>query len=187
MTKLQLGADKEVWRGQFISVLNQPFTNTVTGKSGNWEVVRRGVKGRIVGIMAVTPEMEVILIRIYRVPLKKYVIECVAGLPDHEGESEIELAKRELLEEVGYACDNITEVVSGPINGGLIADELVYFLGTGARKVADTTHETGEDIEVLKIPRAELELFLRNPLKDTIVDLKLWALIPFLNKLPSEA
>ena len=183
MSKLQFGADKEEWRGKFISVHTRPFSNTTDGKSGHWEVVKREVYGRIVGIMAVTPKMEVILIKIFRVPLKKYVIECVAGLPDHVGESEVELARRELLEETGYACTNITEVVSGPINGGLIADELVYFLGTGATLVAQTAHETGEDIEVLKIPRAELEQFLRNPPKDTLVDLKIWSLLPFLYKL----
>lgn len=183
MPKLRFGTDEKVWEGKFIHVLKRPFENTDSGAMGHWEVVGRSVRGRIVGVMAVTPQMEVILIKIFRVPLGKYVIECAAGLPDIDGESEVALAERELLEETGYACDKLEAVVSGPPNGGLIADEMVFFLGTGARKVAETEHEGAEDIEVLKIPRAELEHFLCNPPDGALVDLKLWALLPFLAKL----
>lgn len=183
MPKLRFEPDEELWKGKFISVQKRPFTNVESGKSGHWELVKREVHGRIVGVMAVTPEMEVILIKIFRVPLKRYVIECAAGLPDQPGESEEALARRELLEETGYACDELAEVVTGPLNGGLIADEIVYFLGTGAKKVAEPEHENAEDIEVLKIPRDGLEHFLRHPPEGALVDLKIWALIPFLAKL----
>lgn len=183
MPKLHIGPDAEAWVGKFISVVIRPFTNVESGKSGHWEMVKRGVKGRIVGVMPVTPAGEVILIKIFRVPLMRYVIECVAGLPDHAGETEEALARRELLEETGYVCDTLEEVLSGPLNGGLTPDVLAYFLGTGARKVAEPKLENAEDIEVLKIPRGELEHFLKNPPDSCLVDLKIWALIPFLAKL----
>ena len=183
MTKLCFGPDEEVWKGKFISILKRPFTNVESGKGGHWELVKREVHGRIVGVMAVTPEKEVILVKIFRVPLKQYVIECTAGLPDRPGEGDAELAQRELLEETGYQCDELTEVVSGPLNSGLTDDVMVLFLGTQARKVAETAHENAEDIEVLKIPRDELEDYLKNPPDGALVDLKIWALLPFLNKL----
>lgn len=183
MTKLHFEKDEEMWKGRFLRVIKRPFTNIESGKSGHWELIKREVHGRIVAVMAVTPEKEVILVKIFRVPLKQYVLECAAGLPDRPGESEVELAARELLEETGYQCDKLEEVISGPLNGGLINDILVFFLGTGARKVAETDHENAEDIEVIKIPYAELEHYLRNPPDGMLVDLKIWALLPFLAKL----
>ncbi|OGZ05440.1 MAG: hypothetical protein A3C93_01060 [Candidatus Lloydbacteria bacterium RIFCSPHIGHO2_02_FULL_54_17] len=182
MSKLLLGPDEEMWRGRFISVAKRPFTNTETGKEGHWEMVKREARGRIVGVIAVTPENEAIIIKIFRVPLNKYVLECAAGLPDKAGEPEIELARRELLEETGYACRTLTPVVSGPINGGLVADEMVFFLGLNAQKVAEPTPEDAEDIEVLKVPVAELPALLKNPPEGVLVDFKIWALLPFLPK-----
>ena len=183
MPKLACGPDELQWKGNFISVWKRPFTNIATGKGGHWEIVKRETDWRVVGIMAVTPEKEVILIKVFRVPLLRYVIECAAGLPDREGETAEMLARRELLEETGYQCDNVKEIISGPLNSGLMADEMVFFLGTGARKVAEPAHENSEDIEIIKVPRDELEQYLRNPPDGTLVDLKIWALIPFLMKL----
>jgi ADP-ribose pyrophosphatase len=183
MTKLRFDKDEEMWKGRFLRVIKRPFMNIESGKGGHWELVKREVHGRIVAIMAVTPEKEVILVKIFRVPLKRYVLECAAGLPDRPGEDEAELARRELLEETGYQCDKLEEVISGPLNSGLMDDVLVFFLGTGARKITETNHENAEDIEVIKIPYNDLEHYLRNPPDGMLVDLKIWALLPFLAKL----
>lgn len=181
MSKLILGKDEELWRGKFIRVSLRPFTNRITGKTGHWEMVIRESKGRIVGILPLTPEGEVILVKIFRVPLNQYVIECSAGLPDKPGETEDELARRELLEETGYACETLIPILSGPINGGLTNDQMVFFLGTGATKVAEPAHENAEDIEVLKIPVATLPEYLKNPPDGALVDFKIWSLIPFIS------
>ncbi len=182
MSKLLLGPDEELWRGRFISVARRPFTNTETGQEGHWEMVKRKAFGRIVGVIAVTPENEVIIIKIFRVPLNKYVLECAAGIPDKAGEPEAELARRELLEETGYAAPEMVEIISGPTNSGLVADQMVFFLGLNATKVAEPAPEDAEDIEVLKIPVAELPALLKNPPEGVLVDFKIWALLPFLPK-----
>lgn len=182
MSKFTFGTDVEMWKGRFMSVWKRPFTNTLSGANGHWELVKREARGRIVGIIAVTPEKEVILVKIFRIPLMRYVIECAAGLPDHPDEDSKALAARELLEETGYQCEKVEEVVSGSLNSGLTDDVMALFLGTGAKRVAEPKLEDAEDIEVITVPRDQLEHFLRNPPDGMLVDLKIWALVPFLAK-----
>ncbi len=55
-----------------------------------------------VGIVAVDPEGQVLLIRQYRHPVGRQLWEIPAGLRDVAGEPPLATAKRELLEEAGY-------------------------------------------------------------------------------------
>lgn len=165
--------------GCFVQLIKRPFINQQTGKSGHWEFVRRKVHGRIVAVVALTPDRQIVLIKIFRVPLNGYIVECCAGLADQRGENETVLARRELLEETGYQCDNLRPIMSGPFNAGLNADEIVFYLGTNARLVAEPQLETAEDIEVMLVPTSDLASFLTNPPNGVRVDVKLWSLIPF--------
>jgi len=55
-----------------------------------------------VGIVAIDPEDQVLLIRQYRHPVGRQLWEIPAGLRDVAGEPPLATAKRELLEEAGY-------------------------------------------------------------------------------------
>jgi 8-oxo-dGDP phosphatase len=55
-----------------------------------------------VGIVAVDPDDQVLLIRQYRHPVGRQLWEIPAGLRDVAGEPPLATAKRELLEEAGY-------------------------------------------------------------------------------------
>ncbi len=55
-----------------------------------------------VGIVAIDPEDQVLLIRQYRHPVGRLLWEIPAGLRDVAGEPPLATAKRELLEEAGY-------------------------------------------------------------------------------------
>ena len=181
MGKLLLGEDVLLHDGRFVQLIKRPFT-TEAGESGHWEFVRRKVHGRIVAVVALTPERQIVLVKIFRVPLNAYIIEPCAGLADQPGEDEVVLARRELLEETGYQCDDLRPIMAGPFNAGLNADEIVFYFGTNARLVAKPQLEAAEDIEVVLVPVNDLIHFLTNPPNGVKVDVKLWSLVHFLGQ-----
>lgn len=179
---LRFGKDKIVYNGRFMQTICRPFINTKTKERGVWELVRRKTYGRIVAVEAITTERRIILTKIYRVPPKAWVIEAPAGLADKKGESDEALARRELLEETGYSVKRLKPIMAGYFNAGMLEDELVYFLGTGAKKVQEPEHEDAEDIEVITVPISRFERFLKHPPEGMKIDLKLHALVPFLKR-----
>src|SRR5687768_1645409 len=109
-------------------------------KRGRWEYVDRiNAQGAAV-IVAVTPENKVLLIEQYRAPLDRTVIEMPAGLVGDEGDAHEHFAvaaKRELLEETGYECEEMIEVAHGPPTPGLATELITFFVALGLRKVND--------------------------------------------------
>jgi ADP-ribose pyrophosphatase len=87
------------------------------------------------------------------------LLEIPAGTLDVEGESELECARRELAEEVGLAAETWTELHSIYASPGYLSEKLTIFEATG---LAETSGEAddGEEIEVVRLPLAELDAAL---------------------------
>lgn len=181
MTAIRIGRDEVAFSGRYIQVIRRHFFDR-GGSKGVWEVVKRKTYGRIVAVVPVTPAREVILVSIYRIPLKSRVIEMCAGLMDKKGESETELARRELLEETGYAVGEMEKIAAGPFNAGLLADEMAVYAGFDAKKVQAPHLEGAEDIRVLKVPLRKMHAFLSNPPRGVKIDLKLFGVTYLLEK-----
>ena len=64
-----------------------------------------------VNIIAITTEGEMVMIRQYRHGFDQVLVELCAGVVEH-GEAPIEAARRELLEETGYAGGEWREVMT---------------------------------------------------------------------------
>lgn len=171
--------DELVFDGQFIQVIRRHFVGP-SGHPGIWELVRRKTFGRIVAMAAITEERELILIKIFRIPAKGYVLELPAGLMDREGVSEEALAKRELLEETGYRVAVAELLYAGPFNSGLLADEIAVYLGVHAKKAREPLLEGAEEVEVVKAPLDRLLEYLTS--QRIKVDAKIAAVTPFLQK-----
>lgn len=167
--------DTVVYDGQFIQTIRRSFIRH--GQTLTWEMVRRKVFGHVVAVAAVTPKLEIILIKIWRVPLLDYVFELPAGLMDKPNESEGDCARRELLEETGYETDPLCEIIRGPFNAGLTSDEVVHFCGLNARPAQDPCHEKEEEIEVIKMPLQDMESFLYSGRHR--VDVKIACVLPY--------
>ena len=178
MPKIKIKKDRVAFEGKFISLIIREFIG-VHGTRGQWEMVDRRVFGDVVAIAAVTAQNELIVEKIYRMPVKKYAIELPAGLADRKNESSRALARRELLEETGYAADKFTRMARGVFNAARDNDRMSVFLAENARKVREPDHENAEDITVLKIPLSRLYHFLTHPPKNSEVDLKLFG-VPYL-------
>ncbi|MEK7585133.1 MAG: NUDIX hydrolase [Patescibacteria group bacterium] len=180
---LTVGPDQVLHRGQFLTLMQRPFLDSRSSRCGHWEYVERKNKGRVVTVVGITEQDELILTKTLRLPFGREgepVLEFCAGLPDREGECEVDLARRELLEETGYVCKNICPLVSGVISAGLTSDEMAIYVGTGATKVQAPKLEPAEVIEVVLVPKTKFRALLSDPPDGLKVDLKLWALLPLL-------
>ncbi len=129
-------------------------------RTGTWDYVRRPNSNACVGILAITPEDEVVIIEQFRIPVGKTVIEIPAGLvgdePEFAGESLAETARRELAEETGFAATEVREILASPTSGGMTPEITHLFLATGLTRISNGGGIAGEDITVHLIPLKEL-------------------------------
>ncbi len=175
---MKILSEKKVFNGKFIKVLERKFL-TNEGKKGKWEMVKR--KDAVM-VFALTKKKEVILEKIYRVPLKSFSLELPAGVLDKKGESKKKAAKRELLEETGYLAKRIIFVKSAPFNPGLESTQLFIFFAPDVQYLGKKKSEDVEEIEIIKVPLKKFFDFLLNPPFKIKVDLAIFAILPLLAK-----
>ncbi len=130
----------------------------------DWEFASRPNATGVVGIFALTPQQEVILVEQYRRPVQSPVLEICAGLigdeAAHATEAIIDCAQRELLEETGYTPGKITHLLSSPTSAGM-TDEITHlFLAEDCQKTASGGGVGGEDITTHLVPIQELSSYL---------------------------
>lgn len=174
--KIKITRDEVVYDGKYIRTIRRHF-KTQSGSKKFWEMVKRKVFRRIIGVVAITPKNEIILVKIYRIPIKKYVIEPIMGLTDRKGESEKTAVRRELLEETGYAAKKIIKLGVGPHNSGLSGSEVALYVALNAKKIKKPMLEDSEDISTIKIPASRVISFLYHPPKKTAVDIKVFGIL----------
>jgi ADP-ribose pyrophosphatase len=130
-----------------------------------WEYAERvGVPG-IALIIAVTDAGELVLNEQYRIPVQRRVIELPAGLvgdqPESAGEALAEGARRELLEETGFAATTMTMLSAGPPSAGITNEILTLFQASGLRRVAAGGGVDGEGITAHLVPLPQVRDWLR--------------------------
>lgn len=115
-----------------------------------------------VNMVAVTENGEFILVRQYRHGIGDFVLEIPGGVID-PGEEAIEAARREMLEETGYAFESVQELVSLYPNPATSNNMTATFLMTGGRKVQEQDLDDQEEIDViLVLPEKAKTLVLEN-------------------------
>ena len=166
-----------LWTGTFLRTVLISYDahcNSINAVgTRQWEAVERVNCSGIVGIVPLTDEGEVILIRQYRPPLDGPVVELPAGLCDF-GESMEEAAGRELIEETGYAAGRLRFLIKGPMSSGSSSEMLSVFVATELEYVGIGKRDETENIEVLKVPVKGLAVALLEMQADgSIIDLKI--------------
>lgn len=147
---------------------------------GHWDFVVRPHSDRCVGILAITPEEEIVLIEQFRIPIQKHVIEIPAGIvgdeEEHLGESLAETAKRELLEETGYRAGHMEELIATPTSAGLTSEFIHLFQATDLVREQAGGGTAAEEITVHHVPLANLRQWLRDQeAAGKVVDFKIHA------------
>ena len=155
-------------------------------KRGKWEFAERTRDGRAVAVVAVTDKGNLLLVEQDRPAIGSRAIELPAGMvgdtDEFAGESMAVAAERELLEETGYACEQMTMLASGPPSPGAIDETIAFFRATGLRRVDAGGGDDSEDIVVHEVPVDRVETFLREREADGLaVDCKVWAGLYFVS------
>jgi ADP-ribose pyrophosphatase len=154
---------------------------------GRWEYVERCKAKAGVVIVALTPEDKLVLVEQFRIPVHARVIEFPAGLAgdlqEHQ-EEELEVAaRRELLEETGYASDQWQCLTDpGPPSAGLSNELVVFFRARNLHKVAAGGGEESEAITVHEVALRDLMEWLEHQARQgVLIDPKIYAGLYFLN------
>ena len=177
----KLISKKTVYEGKFLRfVLNKYLDSSHIERE--WESFERiNCKG-IVVIVPVTREKEFLLIKQFRPPVNNYVIEFPAGLND-KGESLVDAAQRELIEETGYHAQEMIFLAEGPASSGASGEVLTAFLAKESEFKGIGNRDETEEIEVIKVPFPDIEsrLSLLGS-EGNAIDLKIYGLIELAKK-----
>ncbi len=164
------GGEKEVLaEGKFVRFV----------RKGRWEYCESVASGAA-AILGVTDEGEVLLVEQFRPAVGRRVIELPAGIVgDHEadpGEESIEAARRELLEETGYAAGEMRFLGSGPSSAGITAEIVDLFFASKLEKEHEGGGVGSEDIAVHAVPWKEVREWLAARRSEgEVVDLRVYS------------
>jgi len=159
---------KQVFDGEHLLVLERD----------GWQFAERKKGKSAVVIIAVTDDDRVILVEQFRRPVNARVIDFPAGLVgDEDGHDDpAETAKRELLEETGYACARVERLTSGPTSPGITSETVAFYAASGLEQRGAGGGVGGEDISAHRIPRnAVADWLKRKNGEGVLIDVKVWA------------
>lgn len=159
--------DELVHRGYIWNVVSGSFEDP-DGRPFTRDIVRSP------GAVAVVPVLEdgdghqVVLLRQYRAAFDTSIIEVPAGMRDVPGEAPEDTARRELIEESGYAAGNLVELHQFLPSPGMTDAVLHVYLATDLTRVERCTQGPEEDhMDVILVSLVEaVEMVIRGEIRD---------------------
>jgi ADP-ribose pyrophosphatase len=130
-----------VWQGRRVAMERRRFRDP-TGTVFDREFM---VHPGAVGVIAVDEVGVVTLVRQYRGPMGRTVLEMPAGTCDVEGEPAETTARRELAEEVGLVAEQLELLAPLPVSPGVSNQVTTVYLATGLSQ-CDTDREGPEEL-----------------------------------------
>ena len=106
-------------------------------------------------MMAVDGRDRILLVRQYRLPARQYLWELPAGRVD-EGETPLQAAKRELVEETGYRARSWKKLAEFYPSPGFLAEKMTIYIATGLTEGVQTPMED-ERIQTRWFSAAEID------------------------------
>lgn len=167
-------SSEEIYDGKIVH-LYKDVVRLVNGRNAVREVVR--VPGAV-AIVALTDEGEALMVRQYRYPFGRALLEVPAGKLD-PGESPEDCARRELSEETGAAAKTLTRIGNYYPSVAILDENIRLFVAKG---LTFGSAHTDED-EFLNLERIPLKTLVEMVLRGEICDgktqaalLKVWCL-----------
>jgi len=181
---MRVTGKRTVFEGQYLRIVEKAV-NSKDGTERAWETVERtNVHGSgAVVIVALTKDGDLLFEKNWRAPIESCVIQFPAGLTDVEGESEEEAARRELLEETGYAATELIPVFLSPLSSALTGTRAMHFFAPDVEFVGKPASKDDiEEIEVLKVPVGEADEFMLSLPDGIELDLRVPGILWLLRK-----
>jgi ADP-ribose pyrophosphatase len=110
-------------------------------------------------VVALTEDQQVLVVRQYRPALERYTLELPSGIVD-PGETPLEAARRELLEETGYQAAAIEDLGPTLPDTGRLGNRIFTCFAAGVKRIPEHTAEEG--IEVMTWPLDQLAHAIRD-------------------------
>ena len=127
-----------------------------------------------VNIIAITKDGQMVLERQYRHALGKTCYELPCGVIE-DGETPLEAAKRELLEETGFSGGEWQEWMTLSPNPATSTNLAHSFLATGVEKVSGQHLDATEDIDVFLLDQDYVrDLLQNNQILQALMAAPLW-------------
>ena len=186
--KVRIDRSETLFSGKFLSC-RKIFYTDARGIARHWEAVDRtgnpGCAHAVFIIARIMPDNEVVLIRQFRPPAGKLMVEFPAGLID-PGETPEATAVRELYEETGFEGKVISCTAGGYSSPGMTGESIVLAAmeidGTQypGGMIPQNHQEESENIEVFRIKTGELAEFVKKmEAEDCGIDSKIYTALTF--------
>ena len=149
---------ERLYEGAVIS-LRHDRIRLPSGRSTTRDVVEhRGA----VSIVAVTADGHLLMVRQFRYPVERPLLECPAGVLE-PGEPPIETARRELLEETGYRAASLREIKRFYSSAGYSTEQITLVFAEGC-ELSDEEAAADEDegIELEQWPLDQIDTLIRD-------------------------
>jgi ADP-ribose pyrophosphatase len=138
-------SSKEIFKGKILSL----YFDKVKLPNGKIATREKVTHPGAVAVVSINKEGEVILIRQYRYPIDRDLIEIPAGKLD-SGEPPLECAKRELKEETGISGENFIHLTTIYTSPGFSDEKMDIYLITDFR-MEENNPDHDEFLHILKI------------------------------------
>jgi len=152
---------KDIFTGKIIDVK----LDTILLPDGNKALREIVYHGDGVGVLAVTPENKILLVKQHRKPIEEEILEVPAGLVE-KGEDLEKAALRELEEETGYIAEKIQYLFGMYVSPGYCDEEIHLYFAQNLKKSAQNLDDD-EFIQFYEFTIEEVDDMIRNhTLKD---------------------
>jgi len=143
-------SSRRIYDGRILN-LRVDEIETASGKKAVREVVEHHTA---VGVLALTENDNVLLVRQFRYAVGEETLEICAGLTE-EGENLKEAAEREMQEELGLFPCGLREIGRFYASPGFCTEMLVVFLAEGLRE-SKLPQDDDENVKTVEIPCTEI-------------------------------
>lgn len=166
-------SSQTIYEGKIVT-LKVDQVELPNGKTASREIVTHP---GAVAVMAITDDNRMVVVRQFRKPLERTIVEIPAGKLE-PGEKPDVCAHRELEEETGYTAQEMKHVASFYTSPGF-ADELIHLYRTDSLTAGEAKPDEDEFVELMHITVEEAQqLIASGEIRDakTIMAVYVWQL-----------
>ena len=149
---MELLGKKDLHRGKHVAFASKRYRHE-DGSEVEREVVEHPGS---VAVLAYDEEFAYLVAQPREAVEEERLLEIPAGTLDHEGESELECAQRELAEEAELRAEEWSVLHVVYTSPGFLTEKVTIFEATGLAPASGERDED-EEIEIVRLPLAEIE------------------------------